>query len=64
MLVLSRFEDEVIVLSNGIEIKVCEIVRLNGRKQVRLGITAPEDVIICRSEVIEKTKLSMPAVSS
>ena len=47
MLVLSRRRNEKIVLSGGIELTVVEI---RGDK-VRLGLTAPESVIIHRQEV-------------
>ena len=47
MLVLSRKKDEKIVLTGGIEVS---IVQIRGDK-VRLGITAPKDVVIHRSEV-------------
>lgn len=47
MLVLSRKKDEKIVLSGGIEVS---IVQIRGDR-VRLGITAPKDVVIHRSEV-------------
>ena len=56
MLVLSRKKDEKIVLTGGIE--VC-IVQIRGDK-VRLGITAPKDVAVHRSEVwdlVQREKL-------
>ncbi len=49
MLILSRFEDEVIRIGNDITIKVVQIRR--GR--VRLAITAPRDVDVHRQEVYE-----------
>lgn len=50
MLVLSRKPDEEIVISNNITIKVLEI---RGRR-VRLGITAPDDILILREELFSK----------
>lgn len=47
MLVLSRKEDQVIVIDGRIRVTVVEI-RGN---QVRLGIEAPKDVTIFRSEL-------------
>ena len=50
MLVLSRHEDEDIVIPGlGVTIKVCEI---RGRL-VRLGITAPPDQWVGRAELCE-----------
>ena len=50
MLVLSRKENEQIVIGDNIVITVVEIQR--GGK-VRLGITAPRDVPVHRQEVYE-----------
>lgn len=53
MLVLSRMRDEVIVIGKGkdaIEIMVCDI---RGDK-VRLGISAPKEIVIRRKEIREK----------
>lgn len=47
MLFLSRKKDEKIVLTGGIEVS---IVQIRGDK-VRLGITAPKDIAVYRSEV-------------
>lgn len=49
MLVLTREQDEVIVIGSDIEVKVLKI----GGGKVKLGITAPEDVSIFREEVLE-----------
>lgn len=57
MLVLSRKVNEEIVIGNNIRIKV---VRLEGNR-IRLGISAPEDVAIRRSEVAFETGESQPA---
>lgn len=50
MLVLSRKTDESIHIGNGITVKVLSIT--NGR--VRLGIVAPDDVRIVRSELQDR----------
>ena len=47
MLVLSRKKDEKIVLTGGIEVS---IVQIRGDK-VRLGIVAPKEIAVHRSEV-------------
>ena len=54
MLVLSRCENETVVLDGCIEITVIDIRRLNGRKQVRFGITAPRDISIHRKEIQDR----------
>jgi carbon storage regulator len=52
MLVLSRKEDERIMIGDDIEITVVEIL---GDK-VRLGIRAPKDVSVHREEVYDAIK--------
>lgn len=47
MLILSRSKEEVILVGNEITIKVLHI----SGDSVRLGITAPKDVIIRREEL-------------
>lgn len=47
MLVFTRKRDEAIVIGNGIEVRVVRI----GKDGVRIGITAPPDVPVHRSEV-------------
>ena len=49
MLVLSRKPDEVIHIGPDIQIMVVEV---RGDK-VRLGISAPQDVVIMRGEIVE-----------
>ena len=49
MLVLSRKKLESILISEGIIVTVLEI----GRNSVRLGITAPKEIPIHRSEILE-----------
>lgn len=50
MLVLTRKPDEGIYIGNDIKVTIIEV---NG-SQVKLGISAPNDVSIFREEVIEK----------
>lgn len=52
MLVLSRKLNEKIVIDGHIEITVVKI----DRNTVRLGITAPEDVKVYRSEILEQER--------
>ena len=49
MLVLSRYEDEVVKIGDDIEVRVVDI--RDGR--VRLGFTAPKDTKIYRKELCE-----------
>ena len=55
MLVLSRKTNEKIVLTGGIEVS---IVQIRGDR-VRLGITAPKDVAVHRSEVWDAIEAKM-----
>ena len=58
MLVLSRKQDQDIVIGDNIRIK---ILRIKGNA-IRIGIDAPQDVKIVRGELqIEKTACSSPA---
>ena len=52
MLVLTRQRDEKICIGNDVEVSVVDI---RGDK-VRLGITAPKDVSVDRSEVRDRIK--------
>jgi carbon storage regulator len=52
MLVLSRYEKEAIVIGNNIRITIVEI---RGSK-IRIGIEAPNDVVILRQELVEKNQ--------
>ena len=47
MLILTRCVDDVILVGDNIEVKV---MRIRGNK-VRLGVTAPPDIAIDRSEI-------------
>ena len=55
MLVLSRKKDEKIVLTGGIEVS---IVQIRGDK-VRLGIVAPKEIAVHRSEVWDAIERKM-----
>lgn len=57
MLVLSRKENESIVIDGRIKVTV---VAIQGGR-IRLGIEAPKDVPICRSELLESA--AKPVVS-
>jgi len=52
MLVLSRSTDGRILIGNDIVITVVQ----TSKDSVRLGITAPKDVVILREELLEKSK--------
>lgn len=52
MLVLSRKSMEAIVIGDGVKITVLKI----DRNQVRLGIEAPNDVSVLRSELVERAR--------
>jgi carbon storage regulator len=47
VLVFTRKRDEAIIIGHGIEVRVVRI----GREGVRIGITAPPDVPVHRSEI-------------
>lgn len=51
MLVLTRKINEVIQIGNDIEIK---LIRIEGQRQVRLGISAPKEMPVKRKEVVVK----------
>lgn len=59
MLVLARKEDESIVIGDGITIKVISIEK----GIVKIGIDAPKEVSIMRSELLEDVKESNIAAS-
>ena len=52
MLVLTRSKGESVKIDGGISVYVLEV----DRNKVRLGIDAPDDVIILRSELVGKPK--------
>lgn len=55
MLVLSRKKDETILLktSNNEDIKIT-VVKIDNKNKVRLGIEAPREVSVIRSELMSK----------
>ena len=60
MLVLSRKEDESIIINDNIEIKVIGIKQ----DQVKIGIVAPRDVKIFRKEIYEQIQRENIAAAS
>ncbi len=52
MLILTRKKDEQIIISSNISITILEI----SNDKVKIGIDAPKDVKIFRSELFEDTK--------
>jgi carbon storage regulator len=60
VLVFTRKRDEAIVIGNGIEIRVVRI----GKDGVRLGITAPADVPVHRSEIYRLVESSNASAAS
>jgi len=50
MLILSRYTDEIIRIGKDIEVLVVEV----RGDRVRLGITAPPDVKVLRTELLDK----------
>ncbi len=50
MLILTRRIDEAIIIGDDIEIKVLGI----DKGQVKLGLDAPEEVVIVREELLEE----------
>lgn len=60
MLVLSRKEDESIIINDNIEIKVIGIKQ----DQVKIGIVAPKEVKIFRKEIYEQIQRENIAAAS
>ena len=54
MLILSRKTDELIRINSNIVVKIISI----SDNQVKLGIDAPNDVVVLRGEIYEKVKQS------
>jgi carbon storage regulator len=52
MLILSRKIDESIIISDNIELVIVDIIG----DRVKIGINAPKDVRILRSEIYNKVK--------
>jgi carbon storage regulator len=60
VLVLSRREDESIIISDNIEIKVVGVKQ----DQVKIGIIAPKDVKIFRKEIYDEIQKANIAAAS
>lgn len=56
MLILSRRTGEAITIGDDVELRILDV---KGR-QVRIGITAPAEVIVHREEVAAMIKLGIP----
>lgn len=52
MLVFTRKRDEAIVIGDGIEIRVLR----TGKDAVRIGVTAPVDVLVHRREIYDAVR--------
>lgn len=52
MLVLTRKQDESLMIGDGIEIKIVEI----SGKAVKIGIEAPKDIHVYRKEIYDAIK--------
>ncbi|MBP7779420.1 MAG: carbon storage regulator CsrA [Acidobacteria bacterium] len=52
MLVFTRRRDEAIVIGDGIEVRVLRV----GKDAVRLGVTAPADVLVHRREIYDAVR--------
>ena len=50
MLILTRKEQESIIINNNITIKILKM----DRGQVKIGIDAPPEILILRDELVEK----------
>ncbi|RMD49885.1 MAG: carbon storage regulator [Ignavibacteria bacterium] len=60
MLILKRKVDEAIKINKNISIKILEI----SENQVKIGIDAPKEIEILRSELLEDVKLKMKEAST
>jgi len=59
MLILTRKVGQAIIIGEGIEIKILEIV--DG--QIKLGVTAPKNISVLRKELIEIKDENLKAAS-
>ena len=57
MLILSRYTHEQIRIGDDI---IISVQRINGG-QVKIGISAPKDIIVLRDELIKRDSFSPPA---
>jgi carbon storage regulator len=53
MLILTRRPTQTVTIGKDVTVTVLEI---RGR-QVRIGVTAPRDIVVLREEILEKAKL-------
>lgn len=63
MLVLSRKKDETIVLKtpNNEDIKIT-VVKIDNKNKVRLGIDAPKEITVIRSELESRSRIEVKKV--
>lgn len=60
MLILTRRPMQTLAIGDDITITVMEI----RPGQVRIGVSAPDDVTVLRGEILEKMRMTRPAVDS
>ena len=60
MLILTRRPMQTLAIGDDITITVMEI----RPGQVRIGVSAPDDVAVLRGEILEKMRMTRPAVDS
>lgn len=60
MLVVTRKRSEAIVIGEGIEVRVLRV----GRNGVRLGITAPSQIAVHRSEIFDQIRAANAAAAA
>lgn len=54
MLVLSRFVGQTLKIGDEIVVHICDVRNKRGEPVVRIGIDAPRDVSIVRTELLER----------
>lgn len=57
MLVLTRREDQSILIGNEIQVVILRV----GRKQVSVGIAAPPQVVVLRNELNTRSRALLPS---
>ena len=60
MLVFTRKVNEAIMVGDGIEIRVLRV----GRDGVRIGVTAPAEVVVHRREIYETVRVANASAAS
>lgn len=53
MLILTRRVGETIIIGDDVKVTICAVAGA----QVRIGITAPKDIVVDREEIRERRKL-------